>query len=114
MVHVPSRQAEDDRQLHRDLLALKTERTQHINRIKGLLISQGVSVTLRANFPDLLESIRLWDGYQTPEALGIRLQREYQRWLLVNQQIDQLRVQREELLKTSRLSSVEQVRELTR
>jgi len=114
VVHVPSRQAEDARQLHRELLTLKTERTQHINRIKGLLISQGVSVTLRANFPDLLERIRLWDGSQTPEALGIRLQREYQRWLLVNQQIDQLRVQREELLKTSRQSSVEQVRQLMR
>jgi transposase len=38
VVHVPSRQAEDDRQLHRELLALKTERTRHVNRIKGLLI----------------------------------------------------------------------------
>ena len=114
VVNVPSRQAEDARQLHRELLTLKTERTRHINRIKGLLISQGVPVTLRANFPDLLESIQLWDGSQLPEALGIRLQREYQRWLLVNQQIGQLRVRREELLKTSRQSSVEQVRQLMR
>ena len=114
VVHVPSRQAEDARQLHRELLTLKTERTRHINRIKGLLISQGVSVPVRTNLPDLLESIRLWDGSQFPEALGMRLQREYQRWLFVNQQIDQLRAQREELLKTSQQPSVEQVRQLMR
>jgi len=114
VVHVPSRQAEDARQLHRELLTLKTERTRHINRLKGLLISPGVSVSVRTNLPDLLESIRLWDGSQLPEALSMRLQREYQRWLFVNQQIDQLRVQREELLKTSQQPSVEQVRQLMR
>jgi transposase len=114
VVHVPSRQAEDARQLHRELLSLKTERTRHINRLKGLLISQGVCVSVRTNLPDLLESIRLWDGSQLPEALSMRLQREYQRWLFVNQQIDQLRVQREELLKTSQQPSVEQVRQLMR
>ena len=99
VVRVPSKQAEDAR---------------HINRIKGLLISQGVSVSVRTNLPDLLESIRLWDGSQLPEALSMRLQREYQRWFFVNQQIDQLRVQREELLKTSQQPSVEQVRQLMR
>jgi transposase len=114
VVHVPSRQAEDARHLHRELLTLKTERTRHINRIKGLLICQGVSVPVKANFPDLLESIRLWDGSQLPEALCMRLQREYQRWLFVNQQIDQLIAHRKELLKTSQLPSVEQVRQLMR
>ena len=54
VVLVPSRQAEDARQLHRELLSLKTERTRHINLIKGLLISQGVSVPVKANFPDRL------------------------------------------------------------
>lgn len=114
VVHVPSRQAEDARQLHRELLALKTERTRHINRIKGLLICQGVSVSVRGNFPDLLESIRLWDDSRVPEALSMRLLREHQRWLLVNQQIDQLQAHRKELLKTSHKPSVEQVRQLMR
>jgi transposase len=114
MVHVPSRQAEDARQLHRELLALKTERTRHINRIKGLLICQGISASVMANFPDLLESIRLWDGSRVPEALGMRLLREHQRWLLVNQQIDLLRSCRKELLKTSQQPSVKQVRQLMR
>jgi transposase len=114
VVHVPSRQAEDARQLHRELLTLKTERTRHTNRIKGLLICQGVSVPVRTDFPDLLESIRLWDGSQLPVSLSMRLQREYQRWFFVNQQIDQLSAHRKELLKTSRQPSVEQVRQLMR
>ena len=42
VVHPPSPQEEDQRQLHRELMALKRERTCHINRIKGLLASQGV------------------------------------------------------------------------
>lgn len=36
VVHVPGAAVEDQRQLHRELMALKRERTHHINRIKGL------------------------------------------------------------------------------
>jgi transposase len=114
VVHVPSTKAEDARQLHRELMTLKSERTRHSNRIKGLLISQGVSVSVKPDFTDQLEAIRLWDGSRLPEALVMRLQREYQRWMLVNQQIDQLTVHRKELLKTSQQPSVEQVRQLMR
>ena len=39
VLRVPSLAAEDGRQLHRELEALKDERTQHSNRIKGLLAS---------------------------------------------------------------------------
>jgi transposase len=38
VVNPPSPQEEDQPQLHRDLMALKRERTHHINRIKGLLV----------------------------------------------------------------------------
>jgi transposase len=112
VVHVPSRQAEDARHLHRELMTLKSERTRHTNRIKGLLTCQGVSVSVKPDFLDRLESIRLWDGSYLPEALRMRLRREYQRWLFVNQQIDQLTAYREELLKISQQPSVAQVRQL--
>jgi len=114
VVRVPSREAEDARQLHREMMALKSERTRHVNRIKGLLISQGISTAVKSDFPDRLETFRLWDGSRLPEALVMRLQREYQRWILVNQQIDQLTAHRNELLKTSQQSNVEQVRQLMR
>jgi transposase len=114
VVHVPSREAEDARQLHRELSTLKAERTRHSNRIKGLLTTQGVSIAMKANVPDPLETIRLWDGSRLREGLRMRLQREYQRWLFVNQQIDQLTTHREKLLKTSQQPNVEQVRQLMR
>jgi transposase len=40
---VPSEDAETGRQLHRELEVLKKERTMHRNRLKGLLIRQGIS-----------------------------------------------------------------------
>ena len=41
VVHVPSPEARDKRHLHRQLGTLKTDRTRHINRIKGLLDQSG-------------------------------------------------------------------------
>src|SRR5207342_2717012 len=43
IVRVPSVVDEDARQLHRDLEELKNDRTEHINRMKGLLASQGLA-----------------------------------------------------------------------
>jgi transposase len=114
VVHVPSAEAEDARQLHRELMTLKAERTRHNNRIKGLLINQGISIAVKPDLPDRLETIHLWNGSRLPEALVLRLKREYQRWMFVNQQIDQLVTHRKELLKTSQQRSVEQVRQLMR
>jgi transposase len=114
VVHVPSAAAENARQLHRELMTLKSERTRHNNRIKGLLISQGIAIAVKSDLPDRLATLRLWDGSRLPEELVMRLQREYQRWLFVNQQIDQLTTHRKELLKTSQLPRVEQVRQLMR
>ena len=48
VVHVPSAEAEDERQLHREMMALKRERTRHINRVKGLLAGQGVVMDVGA------------------------------------------------------------------
>jgi transposase len=44
VVKVPDVEAEDRRHLHRELAVLKVERTRHVNRIKGLLAGQGVSM----------------------------------------------------------------------
>jgi len=42
VVRVPSEEAEQDRQLHRDLEVLKKERGQHRTRIQSLLFTQGI------------------------------------------------------------------------
>lgn len=56
VVHVPSVVDEDRRHVHRDLEEMKAERTQHSNRIQGLLASCGLAVReVGADFPTVLE-----------------------------------------------------------
>ena len=114
VVNVPSEKAEDDRHLHRELHTLKTDRTRHSNRIKGLLAAQGVSLRVGNDFLERLPTVRLWDGRCLPEMLTARLEREYQRIQLIEQQIGELQAQRRELLRTSEDASIEKVRQLMR
>jgi len=114
VVHVPSVEAEDKRHLHRQLGTLKTDRTRHINRIKGLLVGQGVRIPVRADFLERLETVRLWDGSPLPPGLRSRLEREYAGLQFVNQQIKELEAERREMIRTADDPSVEQVRVLMR
>lgn len=114
VVRVPSVKAEDERQLHREMMGLKSERTRHINRMKGLLASQGVVMEIGAGFKEAIGEVRLWDGSQLPGRLRMRLDREYERKGLLEQQIDLLEKEREEVICTSQEEAVEQVRRLLR
>lgn len=114
VVHVPSEQAEDQRQLHRELHSLKVERTRHINRIKGWLAGQGTYLAVGDDFLNRLPQVRLWNGQPLPPGLTARLQREYQRMQLIQQQIRELEAGRRELLRTSEAACVQQVRQLMR
>lgn len=113
VLRVPSVASEDGRQLHRELEALKDERTQCINRIKGLLASQGVAVaTVNQKFPQWLETARLWDGSTVATELQNRLLREYARWQLVGQQIKELENQRRQRIRRDETPHVDKVRSL--
>jgi transposase len=114
IVHVPSPEDEDQRQLHRDLMALKAEQTHHINRLKGLLASQGVALPFQKDFLSRLETVQLWDGSPLPSALHARMKREYQRYQLVKQQINQLELERMKAVRTSTAPAMKQVRQLLR
>jgi transposase len=114
VVHVPTLQAKDDRQLHRELVAMKRERTRHINRIKGLLAGQGVRLSVRRDFLARLDEVRLWDDSPLPQCFRSRLEREFERLGLVRRQIWALEAQREELLRHSPESSVRMVLSLMR
>jgi transposase len=46
MVQVPSVEREDARRTHRERQRLITERVQHVNRVKGLLATQGIYLFL--------------------------------------------------------------------
>lgn len=113
VVRVPSVAEEDGRQTGRELESLKKERTEHCNRIRGLLASQGVEVgTVRGRIRRGLEAIRLWDGSALPADLRARLERERERLELVEAQIQLLEKQRHERVAQPDGRAAEQVRQL--
>jgi transposase len=112
VVHVPSVAVEDQRQLHRELIALRREQTHHINRTKGLLASQGVVMEVKPDFVKELAEVRLWDGSKIGAGLQVLLKREAVRLELVRDQIRTLEKERKELLKNSSDPAIEQVRRL--
>jgi transposase len=114
VVRVPGVEAEDRRQLHRELEDLKAERTQHTNRIKGLLAGQGVRLEVGSAFLEQLSAIRLWDGRSIAEGLKTRLEREYKRLQFIQDQIHELEAKRVEAIRRSESPEVEKVRQLLR
>ncbi len=112
VVHVPTPAEEDRRQLHRELLATKRDRTRLTNRIKGLLASQGVPLATLARFAAQLPALRTWDGTLLPPGLSARLEREWTKVTLLTAQIRDLTAERRELVRTSPDPAVEQVRQL--
>ena len=114
VVQVPSVKDEDDRQLHRELQTLRSERTRHSNRLKSLLISQGITIPIKAGFARSLPDCKMWDGSSLPEQLVGRLERECRRWELVSAQIRQLEKRRRELLRDSQDEKIEMIRRLRR
>jgi transposase len=91
VVRVPSPADEDARQLHRELITLKGEQTEHVNRIKGLLAAMGLACgRVTETFPQWLAEARLYQGAPVPVELAARLLREHQRWRLCHEQIAEL------------------------
>jgi transposase len=112
VINAPSPEEEDARQLHRELLSLKGESTQHVNRIKGLLASHGLSVTIDKHFPKRLSLLRMWNDQPAPRELQQRLLREFERLQVINRQIRELDRQRVKQLRTESSPAIEQTRQL--
>jgi transposase len=110
VVHVPTVANEDDRQLHRELIELKNERTEMVNRIKGLLATLGLDILVDERLPDRLEKLRQWDGAELPPALKGRILREFERWQLVGRQIMVLEAQRAREIRQDPSAQGEQTR----
>jgi transposase len=112
IIRVPTAADEDRRQVHRELIELKSERTAHVNAIKGLLAGLGLQASVDEDFPERLEALRQWDGSAVPAALRGRLMREFERWRLVGRQIHELEKARTEEVRKGKGPEVEQVRQL--
>jgi transposase len=94
VVHVPTVAEEDARHLPRTWETLTQERTRLINRLKGLLATQGVHVRIDAGFLDQLRTTRLWDGTPVPPGLQERLTRSWTQLQHLEEQLRQLKVTR--------------------
>jgi len=112
VVHIPSIEAEDSRHLHRQMGSFKGDRTRHSNRIKGLLVGQGVRLPVKADFLERLAKVRLWADQPLPPGLQSRLEREYACYQFVTEQVQGLEAERREMLRTSSEPNVEQIRQL--
>jgi transposase len=114
VVRVPSAGAEDRRQLHRERWALSGERNKHINRIKGLLATQGISLSVSGDLPEALGQVRKWDGSQLSPHLKTRLLREHERLQLVEQQMKAIEQDQRQAIRRPEHPSTAMVRNLMR
>jgi transposase len=112
VVRIPSTEDEVLRQPQRELIALKEERTQHINRMKGLLAGLGLEAVIDPTFPERLPALRQWDGHPVPGLLQERLLREFARWAIVQRQIQDLENAEARMVRDDQQRHVEQVRTL--
>jgi transposase len=113
VVRVPDVAEEARRQLHRELIAVQDERTEHVNRIKALLASQGTALAcVTAQFPEDLATLRCWDGSPLPDDLQQRLRREFARWQLADRQVKDLENERTRRIRRDETPCVEAVRGL--
>jgi len=113
VVRVPGEADEDQRQLHRELSALKDERTSLVNQLKGLLYSQGLRLpTVNAQFPEWLSHARCWDGSAVGGELQARLRRTFERWQQVQGQIGALEAQQRQQIGHDSTPQVDLVRRL--
>ncbi len=112
VVHAPSVEQEDQRQLHREMIKLKAERTAQSNSINGLLAGLGLCVIVDEKLPTRLENLRQWDNAKLPLRLRERLLREFQRWQLIDHQIRELEAERIAKIRDDQTPHIEKVRRL--
>ena len=98
MVQVPSVAREDARRTHRERQRLVVvERVQHVNRIKGLLATQGINdyQPLRRDRSARLGEVRTKDGHALPPRLRREIERELQRLELVLEPLEAVEAERD-------------------
>jgi transposase len=114
VVRVPTVEAEDRRQLHRELRTLKQERTRVANRMNGLLANQGLWLPPGTDIAAAAKTVRLWDGSPVPAALRARLEREWEHAQFLRTRILELERARQRAIADGRGEAIDKVRQLLR
>jgi transposase len=100
MVRPTNSDDEDRRRLTRERRTLMRERIEHTNRIKGLLMSQGISGydPLRKDRLVRLDMLETRDNRPLPPRLRAEIRREIERLELLMQQLKQVEAERDALV----------------
>jgi transposase len=100
MVRVPMPEEEDRRRICRERQTLLAERIRHVNRIKGLLFSQGIGdyQPLRRDRRRALEAVRTGDGRALGANMKAQIGRELDRLELLLDQIVAVEAERDAML----------------
>ena len=108
MVRTPTPEEEDRRRLCRERKTLTNERVQHVNRIKGLLFSQGISdyEPLRRNRRQRLDELKTGDARPLPPHLKAQISRELDRLELLLEQIKAVEIERDALISAMKLEGM--------
>ena len=107
MIRAPSPEEEDRRRLCRERKVLTNERVLHVNRIKGLLFSQGVSSyePVRRDRRQRLDELTTGDGRALPQHIKAQISRELDRIELLLEQIKAVEVERDALLAEQQIAA---------
>jgi transposase len=107
MLRVPTPEEEDRRRISRERKALTNERVRHVNRVKGLLFTQGVSgyEPLRRDRRKRLEALKTGDGRPLPAHLQAQVGRELDRLELLLEQIKAVETERDATLADTQVVS---------
>lgn len=100
LIRVPTIEEEDAKRLHRERTRLRREKNQHVNRIKGLLATQGIYDfdPMRGYKAERFDSLRTGDGRTLATGLLAELVREVERLNIVREQLQAVEKVRNETL----------------
>ena len=115
-IRIPTVTEEDNRRLNRERGRLLKERGAHSTRIKSLLITHGIVLEKMSELTSLLKTARAAVvEYDLPPDLKRELTREYDRYVLVDQQVKQLeklQIERADSLAIPETDNVQRLRNL--
>jgi transposase len=97
VVRAPSVEEEDARRTTRERANLLKERVRHVNRIKGLLATQGIDdyQPLRPDRLERLGALVTGDGRPLPERLAAEVRRHLRRLELVLEMLEEVEAERD-------------------
>lgn len=106
MARAPTPEEEDRRRVCRERKSLVAERIEHVNRIKGLLFSQGIGdyEPLHRDRRRALEALRTGDGRELAPHMKAQIGRELDRLELLMKQIKAVEEERDAMLSAATAS----------